>query len=189
MFHQITRNVLIMHFGECVGFIEVLPASLNLAVSLRAVGISPDPSADTSSVLFTHSFLLLHARICFILFFSFLRLFLKLPNSCHSSWLKDVALSPVNLNPSLIFGEACGAQSAWPRFFCCFFFKLDFSPWCLKKFQNSCPSPLTLLHFRSRLLYPFKSVASALQRTLVTLPQSSGMCSATSSLFISCHDM
>lgn len=128
MFHQITRNVLIMHFGECVGFIEVLPASLNLAVSLRAVGISPDPSADTSSVLFTHSFLLLHARICFILFFSFLRLFLKLPNSCHSSWLKDVALSPVNLNPSLIFGEACGAQSAWPRFFCCFFFKLDFSP-------------------------------------------------------------
>lgn len=76
MLHQITGDVLIMHSGECVGFLEALPASLNLAVSLRAGGISPDPSADTSSVLFTHSFLLLHARICFILFFfwSFLNL-------------------------------------------------------------------------------------------------------------------
>lgn len=106
MLHQITRDVLIMHSGECVGFIEALPASLNLAVSLRAVGISPDPSADTTSVLFTHSFLLLHARICLILFF-FPSGYLKLPNSCHSSWLKDVALSPINLNPSLIIGGVC----------------------------------------------------------------------------------
>lgn len=77
---------------------------------------------DTSCVLFTHSFLLLHARICFILFFFYLRLFLKLPNSCHSSWLKDVAFSPVNLDPSLIIGEVCAAQNAWPRFFILVFF-------------------------------------------------------------------
>lgn len=119
MLHQITGDVLIIYSGECVGFIEALPAILNLAVSLRAVGISPDPSADASSVPFTHSFLLLHPRICFILFF-FLRLFLKLPNSCHSSWPKDVAFYPVNLDPSIIIGEVWCTKCMAKVFF--FFF-------------------------------------------------------------------
>lgn len=144
-------------------------------MSQRARGIRPDLSAGSLSVPFTHSFLLLHAAISFS-FPSYFRSFLLVPLLPD---LKMFLSSPSQLipQPSLLVLSVLHIQyiSRCPCF-------------PLNQFNMS-PFPRFLKHHRiSALGCSFCSVASTLQKTPWTLPQSSGMCNATST-FISCHDM